>query len=116
MDIDPAAVESTVRNAQANNAALQAALPDAAQGLYQTVLANILASPCKVPAPLLCAHVRLGGHLVLAGILERQAELLQQAYAPWLHLRVADQEDGWILDDCTALRPRPPATVAPSPA
>ena len=97
VDIDPAAVESTVRNAQANNAALHAALPDAAQGLYQTVLANILASPLQVLAPLLCAHVAPGGHLVLAGILERQAELLQQAYAPWLQLRVADQEDGWIL-------------------
>ena len=97
VDIDPAAVESTVRNAQANNAALHSALPDAAQGLYQTVLANILASPLQVLAPLLCAHVAPGGHLVLAGILERQAELLQQAYAPWLQLRVADQEDGWIL-------------------
>ena len=97
VDIDPAAVESTVRNAQANNAVLRAALPDAAQGLYQTVLANILASPLQVLAPLLCAHVAPGGHLVLAGILERQAELLQQAYAPWLQLRVADQEDGWIL-------------------
>jgi len=34
---------------------------------------------------------------VLAGILERQAEELQQAYAPWLPLQVADSEDGWIL-------------------
>ena len=97
VDIDPAAVESALRNAQANNTALQAALPTAAQGLYQTVLANILASPLQVLAPLLCAHVAPGGHLVLAGILERQAQLLQQAYAPWLQLRVADQEDGWIL-------------------
>jgi ribosomal protein L11 methyltransferase len=45
----------------------------------------------------LCAHVARGGHLVLAGILERQAEELQQAYAPWLPLQVADSEDGWIL-------------------
>ena len=34
---------------------------------------------------------------VLAGILERQAEELQQAYAPWLDLSVLDGEDGWIL-------------------
>ena len=53
-------------------------------------------------APLLCAHVAQGGHLVLAGILERQAEELQQAYAPWLRLEVADREDGWIL--MTAVR------------
>lgn len=97
VDIDPAAVDSAQRNAQDNQVAVRTALPDAAQGLYHTVLANILASPLQVLAPLLCAHVASGGHLVLAGILERQAEILQQAYAPWLQLRVADQEDGWIL-------------------
>jgi ribosomal protein L11 methyltransferase len=72
-------------------------LPELAQGQYQTVFANILASPLKVLAPLLCAHVAPGGWLVLAGILERQAQELQEAYAPWLRLEVADTEDGWIL-------------------
>ena len=48
-------------------------------------------------APLLCAHVKPGGHLVLAGILERQAEELQAAYAPYLALAVSDRMDGWIL-------------------
>jgi len=50
-----------------------------------------------VLAPLLCAHVAEGGALVLAGILERQAEELKEAYAPWIQLSVADTEDGWIL-------------------
>jgi ribosomal protein L11 methyltransferase len=68
-----------------------------AQGTYNTVLANILATPLKVLAPLLCSHVQAGGHLVLAGILERQEEELIQAYAPHLTLKVADREDGWIL-------------------
>ena len=97
VEIDPAAVDSTRLNAQANGVQLHAGLPEQAQGLYQTVLANILATPLKVLAPLLCAHVAQGGHLVLAGILERQAEELQQAYAPWLRLVVCDHEDGWIL-------------------
>lgn len=97
VDIDPAAVESTVLNAQANHVDLQAGLPDQAQGSYQTVLANILATPLKVLAPLLCGHVAAGGSLVLAGILERQAQELQEAYAPWVALSVADSEDGWIL-------------------
>ena len=97
VDIDEAAVTSTELNAQANNASLNAGLPELAQGEYQTVLANILATPLKVLAPLLCAHVQSGGHLVLAGILERQADELKQAYAPWLALDVADAEDGWIL-------------------
>lgn len=97
VDIDPAAVESTMQNALANGVQVQAGLPDKAQGLYQTVLANILATPLRVLAPLLCAHVAPGGHLVLAGILERQAQELQEAYAPWIRLEVADAEDGWIL-------------------
>lgn len=97
VDIDPAAVESTQINAANNHVVLQAGLPEAAQGGYDVVLANILATPLKVLAPLLCAHVAAGGHLVLAGILDRQAEELQQAYAPWLSLSVADSEDGWIL-------------------
>ncbi|WP_404300384.1 50S ribosomal protein L11 methyltransferase [Alicycliphilus denitrificans] len=97
VDIDAAAVQATVENAQANDVQLKAGLPDQAQGQYQTVIANILAMPLKVLAPLLCAHVAEGGHLVLAGILERQAQELQEAYAPWLRLQVADSEDGWIL-------------------
>ncbi len=97
VDIDTAAVESTEYNAQANHVQLRAGLPDAAQGVYQTVLANILATPLKVLAPLLCAHVAEGGHLVLAGILERQTDELKAAYAPYLQLDVADSEDGWVL-------------------
>jgi ribosomal protein L11 methyltransferase len=97
VDIDPAAVESTAQNAQANGVQLSAGLPDKARGEYQTVLANILATPLRVLAPLLCAHVAPGGHLVLAGILERQADELKEAYAPWVRLEVADAEDGWIL-------------------
>jgi ribosomal protein L11 methyltransferase len=60
-------------------------------------LANILASPLKVLAPLLWSHVSAGGSLVLAGILERQAEDLKSAYAPFAALEVSDSEDGWIL-------------------
>ncbi len=97
MDIDEAAVQSTRANAEANHVTLNAGLPDKAQGVYQTVLANILATPLKVLAPLLCAHVEKGGNLVLAGILERQADELKAAYAPWCALEVADTEDGWIL-------------------
>ena len=97
VDIDMAAVDSTLLNAQANDVQLSAGLPDKARGEYGTVLANILASPLKVLAPLLCAHVAAGGHLVLSGILERQADELKEAYAPWIALEVADSEDGWIL-------------------
>ena len=97
VDIDTAAVESTEYNANANEVQLNAGLPDKAKGRYQTVLANILATPLKVLAPLLHSYVADGGQLVLAGILERQAQELKDAYAPYLALTVADTEDGWIL-------------------
>ncbi len=97
VDIDEAAVQSTLANAEANHVALNAGLPDKVDGAYQTVLANILATPLKVLAPLLCARVAPGGSLVLAGILERQADELKAAYAPYAQLQVTDQEDGWIL-------------------
>ncbi|MBB1076431.1 50S ribosomal protein L11 methyltransferase [Rhodoferax sp. 4810] len=97
VDIDTAAVEATRLNAQANHVQLRAGLPELVSGSYQTVLANILATPLKVLAPLLWSRVAEGGHLVLAGILERQADELKAAYAPYCNLTVADQEDGWIL-------------------
>lgn len=97
VDIDDAAVTSTELNAQANDVTLRTGLPELVDGHYQTVLANILATPLKVLAPLLCRRVAPGGRLVLAGILERQAEELQQAYAPYCLLEVSDREDGWIL-------------------
>jgi ribosomal protein L11 methyltransferase len=101
VDIDEAAVSSTVLNAQSNGVILEAGLPELAQGFYQTVLANILATPLKVLAPLLCAHVDTGGSLVLAGILERQADELKAAYGPWVQLNVSDADEGWILMTAT---------------
>jgi len=97
VDIDPAAIQSTELNALANQVQLHAGQPELASGTYQTVLANILATPLKVLAPLLWSRVAEGGHLVLAGILERQTDELKAAYAPYCALDVADQEDGWIL-------------------
>ena len=97
VDIDEAAVASTRANAEANHVCVLAGLPDKAVGGYNTVLANILATPLRVLAPLLCAHVDEGGHLVLAGILARQADELKAAYAPYCQLQVHNEEDGWIL-------------------
>lgn len=97
VDIDPAAVQSTLANAQVNGVQVRAGLPDQASGTYQVVLANILATPLKLMAPLLCSLVAPGGSLVLAGILERQAAELKAAYAPHARLEVTDTEDGWVL-------------------
>lgn len=96
-DIDEDAVKATRLNAQANQVTLNAGLPDQVNGRYEVVLANILATPLKVLAPLLCARVAPGGALVLAGILERQADELKAAYRPYAQLEISNAEDGWIL-------------------
>jgi ribosomal protein L11 methyltransferase len=97
VDIDPAAVESSRLNAQANGVSLNVGLPDLAHGRYPLVLANILATPLKLLAPLLCGHLAPGAHLVMAGILARQADELKAAYAPWVSIDVLAEDDGWIL-------------------
>jgi ribosomal protein L11 methyltransferase len=99
VDIDPAAVAATEANAAANGvaASLCAGLPARATGRYPLVLANILASPLELLAPLLTSHVASGGTLVLAGLLTEQEERLRAAYAPGVALRVIDAEDGWLL-------------------
>ena len=97
VDIDPAAITTTAQNAADNDVTLRSGAPDMASGQYPLVLANILATPLKMLAPLLCGHVAPGGHLVLAGILDRQADELKAAYAPWIALEVNNTVDGWIL-------------------
>lgn len=97
VDIDPDAVSAALLNAQANHVQLNLGLPDLAVGTYPLVVANILAAPLKVLAPLLCSHVAAGGTLLLAGILERQTEEIQAAYQAYISLKVADTQDGWVL-------------------
>jgi ribosomal protein L11 methyltransferase len=97
VDIDPDAVIAAQANAVANHVELNLGLPDTAWGQYPLVVANILAAPLKVLAPLLCSHVAAGGTLLLAGILDRQTEDIQAAYQPYLDLQVADTQEGWVL-------------------
>jgi len=97
VDIDPDAVAAAQANALANQVELNIGLPDVAGGVYPLVMANILAAPLKVLAPLLCGHVATGGNLLLAGILERQTKEIQAAYEPYLNLQVADNQEGWVL-------------------
>ena len=97
VDIDRAAVDATRNNAAANDVLLNASAPDRAEGRYALVLANILAKPLTFLAPLLCSHLAPGGHLVLAGILERQFDELHRAYAPWIALDVENRDEGWVL-------------------
>jgi ribosomal protein L11 methyltransferase len=97
VDIDPAALEATRANAVANGVDVAAGAPDAARGPYQLVVANILAAPLKLLAPLLSSLLDGGGRLVLSGVLARQFDELRAAYSPWLDLARGAEDEGWIL-------------------
>ncbi len=97
VDIDEAAIQAAALNARANQVQVAVGLPMTATGVYQTVLANILASPLKTLAPQLRSLTAPQGSLVLSGILKDQADELIAAYAPFCQLEIADEEDGWIL-------------------
>ena len=97
VDIDEQAVQSSADNARVNRVQIQAMLPDMLPaGRYEVVAANILSNPLKVLAPMLCGRVQPGGHLVLSGVLERQAEEVAAAYAPWIAMSVWKAQDGWV--------------------
>lgn len=97
VDIDDQAVQSTDYNAQNNGVELTASLPDGLQaGTFDVVVANILSNPLKVLAPMLCGRVAPGGQLILSGVLERQAQEVAAAYAPWIDMSVWRSHEGWV--------------------
>lgn len=97
VDIDEQAVQSARYNAQANEVDINVCLPDGlAAGTFDVVVANILSNPLKVLAPMLAGRVAPGGHLVLSGVLERQAEEVAMAYAPWIKMGVWRSHEGWV--------------------
>ncbi len=97
VDIDAQAVEAAKYNAQINQVDINFMLPDALEsGQFDVVLANILSNPLKLLAPMLSSRVQEGGHLVLSGVLERQAEEVIAAYAPYMSLQVWRAQEGWV--------------------
>jgi ribosomal protein L11 methyltransferase len=99
-DIDPQALDAARANAASNAVAGVYTAPGALPAdPFDLVLANILTNPLKVLAPLLLARVAPRGSLVLAGILERQANDVIDTYAkhdPGLRLAPWRIAEGWV--------------------
>jgi ribosomal protein L11 methyltransferase len=93
-DIDPQAMASARDNARANGVPVQVVELAHPLGQADIVLANILANPLRVLAPALTALLRPGGHLVLAGLLERQVDEIVACY-PEVALATVDALEGW---------------------
>jgi ribosomal protein L11 methyltransferase len=101
-DIDSGALETAAANALVNGVALDLCAPqDLGPGSYDIVVANILAQPLIVLAPLLAARTAAHGCIALSGILQSQAAEVAAAYAPWFDLGAGELEEGWALVEGT---------------
>lgn len=101
VDIDAQAIESARYNSDRNHCEIDYYLPEQfvqthPDAVFDIVVANILSSPLKLLAPMLCGRVAAGGRLVLSGILAEQADEVAAAYAPFLAMTVWAERDGWV--------------------
>lgn len=97
VDVDPAAVAAARTNAARNAVAVGFVGTETPLTLAaDLVVANILANPLKVLAPVLAAHCRAGGRVALAGILPPQADAVAAAYAPWFEMASFAIDEGWV--------------------
>jgi len=97
VDIDPLALEAARYNSERNRVALlvraaNQALPER----HRITVANILANPLRMLAPLLAAQTEVGGRIALSGILAAQADAVIEAYSPWCAMAVEESEQGWV--------------------
>ena len=96
VDIDRQAVDAARFNARQNRVAIEFFTTDnVLDAVADFTVANILANPLKVLAPLLASHTRAKGSLVLAGILDHQAQEIVEIYRPWFELAVWKSDEGW---------------------
>jgi ribosomal protein L11 methyltransferase len=98
VDIDERALLAARDNAMHNR--VDVSFHSAAGAIRQPariVVANILAHPLIVLAPLLAGLTAGGGRIALGGLLEEQAGDVQAAYQPWFDFDTAEQEEEWML-------------------
>ena len=102
VDIDPQALEAARANAELNAVDCKFMPADAALDLQaDIVVANILASPLTLLAPVLAAHTRTGGRLALAGLLAHQGEDIARVYTRWFDIDPAVERQGWTRISAT---------------
>jgi len=97
VDVDPQAIDASRANAVLNGVdAVFATAEQLRPRRFDVVVANILANPLVLLAPLLAGRVVPGGRIVLSGVLEDQAEAVISAYEPWFDIAIHAADDGWV--------------------
>jgi ribosomal protein L11 methyltransferase len=98
VDVDPRALEAARYNASQNGVPLEVLEAGALIVQPATItVANILANPLRVLAPLIASHTRAQGAIALSGILDDQVDDVVAAYAPFARLEIAASDSGWVL-------------------
>ena len=97
IDVDPQAIAASRDNAKLNAVDARFDLPDAIlHRSFDIVVANILANPLVLLAPLLARRVRTNGRIVLSGILDAQAAEVMAAYRRWFTIDIWNSDEGWV--------------------
>ena len=95
LDIDPQALIATEHNASLNHLVVETLLPDQTPDrTFDVVVANILANPLIELANTLTKLCRPGGKIVMAGLLEEQADQVRAAY-PAITFDDDQSREGW---------------------
>jgi len=107
IDIDPQAITASQDNALRNHCDSEKFIFATAHKVAQqdlqpseqvdVVVANILANPLIILAPILVQAVRKGGYIVLSGILQEQGEDVRRVYQHWFDIHIANEQEGWVL-------------------
>jgi len=98
VDHDDQALQATRDNAERNGVGdllLTLSPEQPVPERCDVILANILAGPLVSLAPALRALARPRGRIVLAGLLDQQADTVAAAYARWAGLTDRTSREGW---------------------
>lgn len=98
VDVEAGALLAARHNAMQNQTAVEFTNPDGASGaVADIVVANILARPLQLLAPVLARSTAERGAIALSGILETQVDAVCSAYREWFDLAPVQIDEGWVL-------------------
>jgi ribosomal protein L11 methyltransferase len=97
VDIDEDALLAARHNAMQNRTAVDFQSAHASSTtICDIVIANILARPLRLLAPLLAQATRTGGRVALSGVLEYQADEVIDVYRAWYDMDEPQRDEGWV--------------------
>lgn len=99
IDIDPQAIQASEENAKRNNVGhlLELYLPESQPCMQaDLVVANILASPLIELHSTITSYCKIGGLLVMSGILKEQSQQVVSAYAGNFKFEPIDHDQDWV--------------------